>query len=718
MNIAPYIPLAGFFVNIFFALFVYSRAPHLPANRVYLLLGISIAVWNAGSYHLFIVSNHDDALFWARFLQFGCIFGVVAFFHLSLIVAGISSWRWMRWLYLLELGLALTNFTPLFIKDVRYLGHSGWYAVAGPAFHVFNVPFSLMFGSIFVLLKKMRTMPRMQRRRLIPLLCSQALLAVLGTNDVLPINGIDEYPIIHVKVYPWGSLAAVFYGIITAYSVIQHELLNIQAGLSRYAALFIRFAFMVSIMLGLMLGVQAAFGSFDRGSFIAAFSVFVISAVTATLLFPRLFGGKGLENWEHRILGDRFEYQDRIRAFTESVVWHNDINPLTDGLHELFTGAFRFQRYWLILRDDTLRAFMLTRAYPEEPLSAVPELKVPSPVFTFFETNEDHQWLNLGKDQQVRRARPLERQAREQLTRFPAEFAFPLRWENELFGLILVGNKLDEEPITNTDLTLLTDLTRRLSLVFNQIRLKDEVLRTQELELLGRMSRGMAHDLNNLLTPIWTLLQLASEGHTDERFDEELLAVALRNTQTVRAYIKEALFFSEHLRPDLQLGRLDMLIAQAVELARTNRKKDVQITALTPGEVLVEMDEVLLQRLLGNLISNAIDASQPGTEVRVELERLVKTEAARDWLRVRVIDQGEGIPKENLERVMTPYFTTKNRGDEGRGFGLGLSICRKIAALHGGQLTIRSQLKKGTTVQIDLPTRQNKPNHPVIASAA
>ena len=95
--------------------------------------------------------------------------------------------------------------------------------------------------------------------------------------------------------------------------------------------------------------------------------------------------------------------------------------------------------------------------------------------------------------------------------------------------------------------------------------------------------------------------------------------------------------------------------------------------------------------------------------MRVELERLVKTEAARDWLRLRVIDQGEGIAKENLARVTTPYFTTKNRGDEGRGFGLGLAICRKIVALHGGHLTIASQLKRGTTIQIDLPNRQNAP---------
>ena len=294
----------------------------------------------------------------------------------------------------------------------------------------------------------------------------------------------------------------------------------------------------------------------------------------------------------------------------------------------------------------------------------------------------------------------------------------PLRWENELFGLILIGAKLDEEPITATDLNLLADLTSRLGLVVNQIRLKDEVVRTQEMELLGRMSRGMAHDLNNLLTPIWTLLQLASEGATREAPDEELLGVALRNIKSVRSYIKEALFFSENLRPDFQKGRLDVVVTNAVEVARANRKRDVQITAVIPGEMLAEVDEVLIQRMLANLISNAIDASEAGTEIRVELERLIKTEVARDWLRIRVVDQGEGIPKEDLQRVTTPYFTTKNRGDEGRGFGLGLAISRKIATLHGGKLSIFSQVRRGTTVQIDLPNHHQKSLMHAVAPAA
>jgi signal transduction histidine kinase len=219
----------------------------------------------------------------------------------------------------------------------------------------------------------------------------------------------------------------------------------------------------------------------------------------------------------------------------------------------------------------------------------------------------------------------------------------------------------------------------------------------------------MAHDLNNLLTPIWTFLQLSNEGAAGDDLNEDLLPVALRNIKTMRAYIREALFFSENLRPDFQLGRLDVVISQAVDLVRAKTEKSVDILVSSPGEVLLEMDEILIQRLVANIVSNAMDASSAGSTIHIELLRLVKTETNRDWLRVRVVDSGEGIRPEDLNRVFTPYFTTKNRGDQERGFGLGLAICRKIVHLHGGNLNIASQLKKGTTVQIDLPNRQVKP---------
>jgi signal transduction histidine kinase len=718
MKIAPFIPLAGCFLNAFFAFFVFTRNPRAVPNRIYLAIGLFIAEWNLGQYFMFVVEDHDSALFWTRFLHFGLIIGVVAFFHLMLIIANYSVGRWIRWLYASASLIALTDLTPLFIEGAKNLHESGWYAVAGPLYFTFPLLLSLMFAGTFVLLRRRRQLPRLQGRRLTPLIWAQFILTLLGVNDILPIIGIDFYPVIGARVFPWGSLAAVFYGIIAAYSVLQYQLLDFRTTLSHVVARFIRFAFLFSIGAALLIAVASITRSIPPTALALSIAVFCVSAVIAAALFPRLFGGTGFEMWERRMLGDHFEYQDRVAAFIRNLPYHSNLATLLSELHELFTGIFRFDRYFIILRHETDRVFTIARSQPEAMQhQQVSELKVPSPVFTFFERDQPGQ-LAIGEDYRRVNASQIERQAADQLSRFDTQFAFPLLGDTLLFGLVLVGRKPDGEPFTSTDLQLLTDLAQQLSLVVNQILLKDEVLRAQELELLGRMSRGMAHDLNNLLTPMWTLLQLAHGGMSNEALDEDLIEVALRNLKLVRAYIKEALFFSENLRPDLQIVSLNTLVEQVAETSRKNTRKEISIVTKTSGETLVEIDEVLIQRMLANLISNAVDASPVGGEIQVEIERLVKTESARDWLRLRVVDQGEGIPRENLDRVSKPYFTTKNRGDEGRGFGLGLAIARKIIALHGGHLNIFSQSRKGTTVQIDLPSRQLKPAMPEVANAA
>jgi signal transduction histidine kinase len=218
----------------------------------------------------------------------------------------------------------------------------------------------------------------------------------------------------------------------------------------------------------------------------------------------------------------------------------------------------------------------------------------------------------------------------------------------------------------------------------------------------------MAHDLNNLTTPVWTLLQLLSEGVPQEVLRTDLAPVAMRNIQTMREYIREALFFSENLRPDFQTGRLDVLVQETVDIARQNKRKgkEIEYSLRVAGDIVVEMDRVLIGRLLANVISNAVDASEMQGNIEVEVIRLVKTDAERDWFRVRVTDHGTGIAVSDMARIFQPYFSTKKTGDDNRGFGLGLAICRKIASLHGGNLFVSSEVGRGTIVNLDLPNCQ------------
>lgn len=694
--------------NLILTAFILSRGLSGAIRRAYGLWGTGIVLWNLSAFFLFRVADAEHALMWAKMLQLGVIALPATNMHVCFLTAGLEDRRKIFWAYVVTVGFIASLLAGYFISGVRPVSY-GYYSIAGPGFYTFGAFYSIVTAYTMArLFLHQRLLPPLRRSRVRRLLAATVMLAICGTHDLLPVVGLLHYPGTDLVIAPIGNWAAIFYGLVIGYSALQFQLLDVTVALGRAASFLVRFGFLliIGVILQIVVARFAPAGRVDTFTFVTSLAVLMMSTLIASLLFPRLLGGR-LENMERRLLGDRFEYQDQVRKFIEGMTWYGDLHSMLNDLHELLTRTFRLTSYQIILRDETSHAFTTLRTPANDAQKQVPHLSNRSPVFRYFEW-EHAEYLALNPMLRRSTSSALEKSAREQLEDFSAELCFRLATENDPFGLVLVGPKLHGEPFTSTDITLLVALVKNLSLMVNQIRLKNQILQAQELDLLGRMSRGMAHDLNNLLTPVWTLLHLSAENGNGQ-LDEELLPVALRNLKTMRAYIKEALFFSENLRPDLQLGRLDLVVRQAADVARDSRKREMVVTAHTPGEVLVEMDEVLMQRLVANLITNAIDASPAGSRVDVHLERLSRTEPGRDWLRIRIVDQGEGIPKENLNRIFTAYFTTKNHGDENRGFGLGLAICRKIVNLHGGNLNISSQLRHGTTVQVDLPSRQPRP---------
>lgn len=698
-------PLIAAICNFLLTLFVLSRSRKSSLNRVYFLWGMSISVWNFGTYFMFKVSTAEEALYWAQFLNFGVIFIPVTLIHLSMLIARISVERWLHLLYIFHCILAVSNFTDFFVAGVRNVGYA-WYSVAGPGFWIFGIPYSLTVASIFVLIRKRRELSALHKTRLTYLIIAQSTLVFFGTNDILPILGIDTYPFTHIQIYPYGSIAAFLYGIVVGFAVLQHQLLDIRVTLGRFAAQFVRllFMFLVGVTLLLLISLFAP-GEFTPFTFFATLGVLLVSATVASLLFPRFFGS-GEEAVERWILGDRFEYHDRVKSLIHTMQSYPETQVLLEEMQELLVETVKIQSYQIILLDETSRTFSLYHAHPERPPIQLSEWHVESLLFRYFLTNRVD-YLACKSSHALPGETELERGARRQVQIFDAEFCFPLFSGAELFGVLLLGTKTNGELFTPYDLQLLTEMVQSLSLVLNQIRLKNQVSLAQEQELLGRMSRGLAHDLNNLLTPVQTLLQVLSLDGAKRDAMEELLSVALRNVETIRVYVQEALFFSRTHSLNLKRRRLDETVratATLMEAAAQQRGVVINTQDLVPAEM--ELDEVMMQRMLGNLLSNAIDASPTGAQIKIRLRRLPKTELARDWFRMEITDEGEGISAEDLKRIFTPYFTTKNRGDGKRGFGLGLLIARKIVHLHGGNLNIASVEKRGTTVRVDLPDRR------------
>lgn len=701
-------------LNVGLTLLVLGRDFRSRLHRVYVLWGISVTLWNLAVFQL---SRHDpnlgpvldpaQALVWAKILQLGVIFLPVTMFHLCTIILGVRLKWWMPVLYLLHTAFALTLYPGWFITNVRWIEHTGYWGVAGWAFKWFGLLYTAMTSALMIMVYEgQKSAPPTHRTRLRALLVAIMGLWIFGSNDLLPIIGIDNYPLTHIKVVPMGSLAALFYVVIVGYSVLQHRLLDIHVTLSRFAAQFVRLVFMFLIGFCLLLVIVhfAPEGSFTQTSFAAAIGVLLASAVVASLLFPQFFG-KGTDKLERRILGDRFEYHAQVNSVIETIRAFPEPQLAMQELNDLLAITMRVRSYQIILLNETTRGFVLFHCYPPRQEMALSDWQIDSPVFRYFQQSRA-KFLSCNSVYETDRESMLQRDARQQLKVFEPEFCFPFFSGDDLVGCMLLGPKASGDLFTPHDLRLLTELSSSLGLLLNQIRLRHQLQVVYEQDLLGRMSRGLAHDLNNLLTPVQTLLQLMGESALNQATIDELLPVGLRNLETVRTYVNEALFFSRSSKLQGKPGLLDETVRDAVSLVRpAAAAKGVEIHFNGSADVVIEMDAVLIKRLICNLLTNAIDASHPGGQIEIQLAPLPKTERSRDWHRLKITDHGEGISAENLQRVFTPYFTTKNTGDGKRGFGLGLAIARKIVHLHGGTLSITSKDGKGATVQVDLPSK-------------
>ena len=417
----------------------------------------------------------------------------------------------------------------------------------------------------------------------------------------------------------------------------------------------------------------------------------------------------GFSVFRHRRLGDLLIDHDKIIAFIETLQGRTDENQLLEELHELLLKEVFINSYQIILLDETAHYLKVFRSYPGELSGALSEFNTAAHIYHYFRKTQET-FLSKTPCSLSSESPHGVAKARQQMEEFNAEFCFAFRFQETCFGFILLGPKIHGESYSAIDLQLIGKLVSHLSSTIKQIRLMNQLLMAQESELLGRMSRGMAHDLNNLLTPIDTYLQLTAENGLSHSLNEELLPMALNNIKTIFTHIHESLFFSENLKPDFKRHELAPLLLKTVELVQPKlESKKIKVIMEIPDGLWIELDKPLIQRMFINLISNASDASSEGAEIQFTATAFHRAHTKNERLRIQVIDHGTGITDENLNRVSSPYFTTKTSGDLNRGLGLGLTICRRIAHLHDGSMTLTNSQERGTTVTIDLPYTQSTP---------
>ena len=439
--------IAAAVFNSGLALLVVRRDLKSSLHRAYLCFAMAMTVWNVAVPVLAEQKDFDGAFLWARVLQLGVIFMPISVLHLTLILTNTPRGRAIVYLYLTHCLLALTLLGNLFVATVR-MTRFGYWGVAGPLFHLFMAIYVVeTVWLLMALRRKKKSAPRAHQAGLTALINGLYILWICGTNDLMSVLGMKDYPFTHIHFVPLGSLAADLYAVLVAYSVLQHELLDIHITMSKAAARLVRLSFVFVIALVLLLiAWMMAPHSFTPISFGLSLAVVVVSTAVASLLFPRLFGGSGEDMIERRILGDRFEYHDRIRAFIVSVQESGDSAQMLEGLDELLIKVVRVSGYQLVMLEDMSRKFTVLQEYPEHSGARLPMLGADSPLLNFFRISGSEQ-LALNVHSGSNGAENLEAEARACLAEAGAEFCFPFMVSTEPFGLLFLSERVEGQAL-------------------------------------------------------------------------------------------------------------------------------------------------------------------------------------------------------------------------------------------------------------------------------
>jgi len=316
-----------------------------------------------------------------------------------------------------------------------------------------------------------------------------------------------------------------------------------------------------------------------------------------------------------------------------------------------------------------------------------------------------------------------------------AFISVPLIYKDEVLGVLHVCDKRTTGGFTQRDVSAVMNIVRMGAIALQNARLfeqasrraaelkvaydelkemQDKLVQAEKLKAIGQLASGVAHEMRN---PIGIIMQgidyLFQIIPTDEKEPQETLSMIKKSAQRADKIVISLLDFSRATKLELHPEYIAQVLEASLNLVQAELK-DIEVAReLQEGLPKVLVDKNKLMQVFINLFVNASHAMPQGGKLSVrafsrKLEETISNingrpedsfKAGEEVIMVEIEDTGTGITEENLKKIFDPFFTTKIQG---KGTGLGLSVCQNIIMLHKGMIQVRSQVGKGTTMNIIL----------------
>ncbi|MCM8781244.1 MAG: ATP-binding protein [Candidatus Omnitrophica bacterium] len=673
----------------------------------------SCSIWQLGYFMLNVTLNKPTSLFWAKFAYTGVVFIATTFYHFTVELLNLKRERIFVFLsYLISsFFLIIVLFTDKLVSGL-FEFFWGYYTKINPTIHnIFLLIFAITYG------KGLINLFNGYRIYITSPIQSTRIGYLLWAYIIAGVAAIDFIPKYGIEFYPFGGPIFVSLAIsLIAYAIVKHRLMDIRVVITRTAI----FAVVYTLVLGLPF-ILSTLGKAWLVGFLGAnwwLGPLILMAALATLgPFAYIYL---LKSAEVILLKEQINYRDTLKQAAIGIARIHHSKELLDYIAHTLAENLHISHSAIYIFDTEKDQFLLRSGHnlkDDQPQT----IKRDSALINRLTTQHEPLIYEEIKIKSEDEPDSIFKELEEQMRQLNATIAFGSFLDNRLLYILILGNKLSGRNYTPEDLTNFSVLVSETALAIeNALRyetIEEQVRqRTQELAevqrqlvqaekmaTMGTLAGGVAHEINNPLTAILTNVQMlladADKLSPDSKESLELIEEATRRcrsiVQKLMTYAKKPLEVTGFLQLDVSDTIKKSVSFLNYQLEQDNIKIIIekgQDTYLTRG------NENELEQVFTNIILNARDAikkAKKSGDIHIGLSK------NKDWIDIKIKDEGVGIPKEIMPRIFDPFFTTK---EVGKGLGLGLSICQAIIDKHSGRISIESELNKGTTVTVQLPS--------------
>jgi len=275
----------------------------------------------------------------------------------------------------------------------------------------------------------------------------------------------------------------------------------------------------------------------------------------------------------------------------------------------------------------------------------------------------------------------------------------PINGRENILGVIHIDCNVSEQTYSTEQLRLLTAIGYQTGLAIENVKLHQAAVQSERLAAAGETVAFLSHHIKNILQALDAGIDVVEMGIKADDLDKAKSAwpIVQRNLERINGLILNMLAFSKAREPMLENVNVNHVLKECVELV-SRHADELQVALLTDLDDLppIPADSAGLHQAFLNLIANALDAVSGQTGAVTVTSKYDSMH--RDVI-VRVVDNGSGIPPSQMDRIFTPFYSSKGQ----KGTGLGLAVARKVFQEHQGTIEVESKPSEGTTFTVTLP---------------